>query len=71
VTATEEKQAGQRAAADRLRAVTAQRQQARQLEDQWRAAVLAALAAGLSGPEVGALAGVTKERVYQIRDGRR
>jgi hypothetical protein len=67
-TLTEE----QAAAAHRLRVVTAHRRQTvEQLEADWRAAVKAALDAGLNGPQVAELAGIKKERVYQIRDGRR
>jgi hypothetical protein len=63
----------EQAAADRmLRTVTARRRRlVERAEADWRAAILVALAAGLNGPQVAEAAGVTRDRVYQIRDGRR
>jgi hypothetical protein len=62
----------QAAATRHLRAVTARRKRVvEQAEADWREAVKAALATGLNGPQVAELAGIKKERVYQIRDGRR
>lgn len=37
-------------------------------EEGWRQAVLDALAAGIGATEVARLAGITRGRVYQIRD---
>lgn len=37
----------------------------------WRAAIRAAVAAGERVVEIAAAAGITRDRVYQIRDGRR
>jgi hypothetical protein len=63
---------GQAAAAARLHAATsAKRQVVRQVEDEWRAAVRAAFATGMTGGEVAVLAGVTEARIYQVRDNRR
>jgi DNA-binding phage protein len=41
------------------------------LEEQWRRLIRDAVAAGVSVAEVAEAAGVSRERVYQIRDNRR
>lgn len=41
------------------------------LDDELADLVRAAFAAGHTGPEIGSAAGMSKERTYQIRDGRR
>lgn len=55
------------ATAARLAAVSART--ARDAE--WRAAIRSALAAKVGATEVAKLAGISRERVYQIKDGRR
>ncbi|WP_396909524.1 sigma factor-like helix-turn-helix DNA-binding protein [Mycolicibacterium sp.] len=63
---------------DILEAIRANRAQHREhtqaagkLDEQLRDLVRAAFAEGHTGPELAALLGISKERVYQIRDGRR
>lgn len=41
------------------------------LDDELADLIRLAFAAGFTGPEIGAAAGISKERTYQIRDGRR
>jgi hypothetical protein len=56
----------------RLVEVTVRRREAREgLDVVWRQAIVAALAAGIGATETAELAGISRERVYQIRDGRR
>lgn len=43
----------------------------RSVDDQLPGLVRAAFEEGHTGPEISPVAGVSKERVYQIRDGRR
>ena len=40
-------------------------------DDEFAELVRAAFVAGHTGPEIAAVSGVSKERIYQIRDGRR
>ena len=61
-----------------LEKITANRRKQRELADEIRTAdaeladlIRSAFAGGYTGPEIAAVAGVSKERIYQIRDGRR
>lgn len=61
-----------------LEKIAANRRKQRELADEIRTAdvelaelVRSAFAAGHTGPEIAAAAGISKERIYQIRDGRR
>jgi hypothetical protein len=53
---------------DRLREVTAERQRT---EEAWRDTIRRAVAAGHPAAATAQAAGITRARVYQIRDGRR
>lgn len=58
-----------------LRELTVKRdalaKQAAETEMFWRWRIQAAVKAGLSVPEIAEVAGISRQRVYQIRDGRR
>jgi hypothetical protein len=45
------------------------REEANKANKQWYEAILDALAAGVSVAEVALLAGCTRQRIYQIKDG--
>jgi AcrR family transcriptional regulator len=40
-------------------------------DQEWRQGIVAALSDGMSVADIAAAAGISKARVYQIRDGRR
>ena len=63
---------------DKLKEIQANRQKHRNLADkiayldnELAELIRAAFAAGITGPAIATAAGLSKERVYQIRDGRR
>jgi DNA-binding phage protein len=68
MTVTETTRAALGQATD-ARAVAVREADARDAE--WREAIRAALAADVGATEVARLAGISRERVYQIKDGRR
>lgn len=53
---------------DRIMAATVARQEA---EAEWRASIRAALSDGQRVVDIAEAAGISRERVYQLRDGRR
>lgn len=56
---------------DAVRQATAKRAEAATVEAEWRDAIRAAIEAGERVVDIAAAAGVTRDRVYQIRDDRR
>jgi hypothetical protein len=54
---------------DATQALATAREHAAEAEQGWRQAICAAMADKHPGPAVAAAAGITKVRVYQIRDG--
>lgn len=60
-----------RSVADAAEELRLLREAADKAERRWRAAIRAALDAGVSPTEVAEAAGVSRPRVYQIRDDRR
>ncbi len=55
----------------RIAHIRRQRDKCAQLDTDLEAAVVAAFHEGHTGPEIAAVAGLSKQRVYQIRDGTR
>jgi hypothetical protein len=53
------------------RALITARQIREEAEPRWRAAIVAAVEAGIPVAEVADIAGCTRQRVYQIRDAAR
>lgn len=54
-----------------VRQATAKKAEIEAADREWRDAIRAAIAAGERVVDIAAAAGVTRDRVYQIRDGRR
>lgn len=56
---------------DKVRLATRAKQDGETADQLWREAIRAAIAAGVRVVEIAEAAGVTRDRVYQIRDDRR